>query len=105
MKELRAKYLEHMGKMLALANLKDSTQTIMAIEMKLAQASMSRVDRRDPKKIYHRLDLAGLEKQAPHLPWKQYFNDLGHSDIKEINVAVPAFFTALDEIDAGQWAV
>ncbi len=101
MKEVRAAYLVHVGKMFELAGVANGAQsaaTVMAIEHKLAEASMSRVDRRDPKKIYHRLELAGLEKSAPRFPWKQYLTEMGHPAITQINVAVPPFFTALNDL-------
>jgi predicted metalloendopeptidase len=100
-KEIRAKYEQHIAKMLGFAgdpNPAKSAATVMGIEKQLAAASLSRTDRRDPKKIYHRLELAGLEKTAPKFPWKQYLSDLGNGNITQINVAVPAFFTALNDM-------
>jgi putative endopeptidase len=99
-KEIRDKYQVHIRTMLKLAGASDvdatkQAQTILAIETKLAQASMSKVERRDPKKVYHRIELAGLEKTAPKFPWKTYLAELGSSGVTQINVAVPEFFTAL----------
>src|SRR5262245_38032428 len=54
------------------------------------------VDRRDPKKIYHRLERDGLAKKAPHFAWTAYFAELGYPDAAHINVAVPEFFVGLD---------
>jgi len=101
MKDKRAKYEAHVKAMLTLAGTPEAeaakqAQTILKLETRLATASMSRVDRRDPKKVYHRLELAGLEKLAPRFPWKTYLADLGHAGITQMNVAVPAFFTALN---------
>lgn len=101
MKEIRDKYQAHVKNMFTLAGLPAAdaakhAKTVLVIETKLAQASMSRVDRRDPKKIYHRLELAGLEKTAPKFPWKSYLGHIGHPDVKAINVTVPGFFKALN---------
>ena len=56
--ELRTAYVEHMKKMFTLAG--DSPEQaakeaawVMEIETAMAKASMARVDRRDPEKIYH----------------------------------------------------
>jgi putative endopeptidase len=101
MKQIRAAYLEHVKKMLELAGIPDAAKkaaTVMEIEHKLAEASMPRVDRRDPKKVYHRLELAGLIKTAPAFPWKIYFADLGFPEFNAINVAVPGFFAGLNEL-------
>ncbi|HZS36749.1 MAG TPA: M13 family metallopeptidase, partial [Polyangia bacterium] len=99
-KEVRAQYLAHVQKMLELAGepaaeaAKDA-QTVMRIEHRLAEVSMSRVDRRDPKKMYHRLERAGLAKKAPSFPWDAFFEALGRPSLTQINVAVPDFFAGL----------
>ena len=49
---------------------------MLRVETALAQASMSRTERRDPKKIYHRLELAGLRRRR-RVPWKMYLKELG----------------------------
>ncbi len=102
-KELQEQYRAHVEKMLTLAGTrpaqaKKDAETIYKIERALAEASMSRVDRRDPKKIYHRIDLAGAKAKAPHFPWAAYLADIGHPDVDKINVATPEFFVALDGI-------
>jgi endothelin-converting enzyme/putative endopeptidase len=100
-KEIRSKYEKHVATMLGFAGSKEPAKdaaTVMRIERALAEASMSRVDRRDPKKIYHRLDLAGLEKTTPRFPWKSYLTDMGVPNAMQMNVAVPAYFTALNDL-------
>jgi putative endopeptidase len=100
--ELRKQYEKHVARMLALsgepeAQATKDAATVMRIETALAQASMSRVDRRDPNKIYHRLELAGLEKTAPKINWKGYLADLGIPGVTQINVTSPEFFIALNK--------
>jgi endothelin-converting enzyme/putative endopeptidase len=101
--ELRKDYLRHVEKMLTLAGApaakaKAQAQTIFAIEKQLATASMTRTERRDPKALYHRIELDGVLKLAPSFPWKLYLSTLGFPDVHEINVATPAFFSALDKL-------
>ena len=103
--QLRKDYLEHVAKMLTLAgapaaDAKNQAQTIFAIEKKLATGSMDRVDRRDPKKIYNRLEVEGLVKAAPRFPWKKFFTGVGLPEVKALNVAVPGFFSNLDKVVA-----
>jgi len=69
----------------------------MRIETALARSSMTRVDRRDPYKVYHRLDRKGLQEKAPRFDWNAYFVAIGH-DVQPINVAVPEFFTGLEAV-------
>jgi len=96
--ELRALYVDHVGKMLALAGLPDRSKRIMALETELAKASMDRVSRRDPNKVYHRLDRAGLTKAAPRFDWDDYFTAVGTPEVQALNVTVPPFFEALDGV-------
>ncbi|MCA1825743.1 MAG: M13 family metallopeptidase [Myxococcales bacterium] len=99
--ELRALYLDHIGKMLELTGIPDSAgkaKKIMDLETRLAKASMDRVSRRDPNKTYHRLDRPGLMKTAPRFDWNDYFATIGAPDVRAINVSVPDFFKALDGI-------
>src|SRR5262249_53922158 len=100
--ELRKAYEAHVVRMLTLAGTPEKqaqhdAQVVMKIEHALAEPSMSRVDRRDPTKLYHRLELAGIQQKAPRFDWKMDLTDLGHPAIQQINVVVPEFFGALDK--------
>src|SRR5436305_5462795 len=101
MKKIRDLYTDHVGKMLALAGDKDAdkeAKTVLQIETALAKASLDRVSRRDPNKVYHRLERAGLAKQAPHFLWDVYLTQIGAPEVQQINVAVPDFFSGLDQV-------
>src|SRR5262249_18337166 len=105
MKEIRSLYQDHVGKMLELAGARPAdaakqAKTILEIETALAKVSMDRVERRDPNKIYHRIDRAGLVKTAPHFTWAIYFTTLGAPEVQAINVMVPDFFAGLDKMIA-----
>jgi putative endopeptidase len=105
MKELRALYQDHIAKMLTLAGAqegaaKQQAQVVMNLETALAKVSMDKVERRDPNKVYHRLERAGLKKAAPHFLWDVYFEELGAPDVQAINVLVPGFFSGIDKLIA-----
>ena len=107
MRELRALYHDHIEKMLALAGAteaeaKKQARTVMEIETALAKASMDKVERRDPNKIYHRLERAGLKKVAPHFLWDAYFDELGAPSVQAINVFAPDFFAGMDKLLAAK---
>jgi len=94
MKELRALYESHVVEMLKLAGTREGdaqnqAKAVMSTETALARASMDKVDRRDPKKVYHLSDRAGLKKSAPHFYWDTYFTELGAPGVQTINVLVP----------------
>lgn len=99
--EIRTRYLEHVGKMFELlgdspAKAKAEAETVMAIETALAQASLSRVERRDPYKNYHKLKVAELEQTAPSFAWAEYFQGSGLPGLKELNVQHPGFVAELE---------
>ena len=107
MRDLRALYEDHVAKMLALAGAteteaKKQARMVMELETALAQASMDKVERRDPNKIYHRLERAGLKKVAPHFAWDPFFDELGAPSVQEINVLTPDFFAGMDKLIAAK---
>jgi predicted metalloendopeptidase len=109
LKEVRDFYATHVGRMFALAGynpaeVKTATADVLRIETKLAKAQQDKVTRRDPYKIYHRVDRAGLPAMAKTFPWDAYFKVLGFPDIKEISVNDPAYFTFVDGLLAEEKA-
>lgn len=100
-KQLREAYVKHVAKMFELygdsADLAATeASTVMDLETKLATASMKNTDLRDPEKTYHKMTLAELRTMTPHFEWGSYFQEVGVSDLQEINVGQPEFFEALD---------
>ncbi len=99
--QLREQYAAHVAKMFELlgdepAKAADEAKTVMSIETKLAEASMTRVERRDPDKTYHKMDAAQLRALTPNFAWDGYLSDLGFPGIAEVNVAQPSFFEAVN---------
>src|ERR1700721_29830 len=103
--EMRKQYLAHVQKMFEL--LGDTTetaaveaQTVLRIETALAKGSMTRVERRDPKNLDHKMTAAELEKLDPSFQWNTYFTKVGLPSLSSLNVSSPGFFKALtEEID------
>jgi endothelin-converting enzyme/putative endopeptidase len=100
-KETRARYLLHVQKMFEL--LGDSPETaaknaavVMRIETSLAQASLTRVERRDPYKQKHKMTVADLYKVAPDFDWNAYFAAGGTPAFPILNVGWPVFFKNVD---------
>ena len=101
-KQLREQYQEHIAKMMALAgddSAKASSEAaaIVAFETRLAEASMTRVDRRDPDKTYHRMDRAALRALTPNWSWEDYFQEIGYTNINFVDVGEPKFFEAVSQ--------
>jgi len=100
--ELRKKYVAHVQKMFELLGDKSDAaaaeaQTVMRIETALAKGSMTRVERRDPKALDHKLTSDDLQKMSPDFQWRTYFTKVGLPQLASLNVAVPNFFKTLNE--------
>jgi putative endopeptidase len=100
--ELRQKYIVHVQHMLEL--LGDQPETarseaarILAMETALAQASLTRVERRDPHKVYHKVDLAQLQALSPDFDWNAYLRGVGLGQQNTFNVTQPAFYQELNK--------
>ena len=105
--EIRAAYVEHVKKMFVLAGdtpgeAAKEAASVMEIETALAKASMSRVDRRDPEKVYHIYTVDDFRKLTPEFDWKIYFGSIGIGSFDTLNVAQPDFFKGLSALLAGE---
>jgi putative endopeptidase len=101
--DLRKAYLAHVQKMFELLGDKPDSaageaQTVMRIETALAKGSMTRVERRDPKNLDHKMASAELEKISPAFQWQTYFTKMGLPSLTSLNVAAPAFFKTVSEV-------
>jgi len=99
--ELRKAYLAHVQKMFELLGDKPDAaaaeaQTVMRIETALAKGSMTRVERRDPKALDHKMASPQFEKIAPEFQWQVYFTKVGLPNLPSLNVASPNFFKTLN---------
>ncbi len=100
-KEIRAKYKEHVARMFELTGYSKeisakNADIILSLETKLAKASLSREELRDPARNYNKMNLAELQKAAPNINWKPFLKSIGAGSATEINVGQPSFLTAAD---------
>jgi endothelin-converting enzyme/putative endopeptidase len=75
--EQRKQYVEHVRKMFVLAGEPDAqaakdADTVMAIETRLAQASLTITEEREPQNLNHPTDLASFGKQLTHFSLAEY---------------------------------
>jgi len=96
-KEIRERYVQHVQKVFELmgedsATAKQDAATVMRMETALAKAQLSRVDRRDPYKLKHKMKVADLAQLAPNIDWVAYYKDLKYPAIPIMNVATPDYF-------------
>jgi endothelin-converting enzyme/putative endopeptidase len=98
--ELRKAYVAHIQKMFELLGDKPAQAvaeagTVMRIETALAKAHMTRVERRDPQKLYHRMTMQELDKLSPAFSWNTYLAKSGLASVESLNVVVPDFFSTM----------
>ena len=72
--------------------------TIFAMEHKLAEAEMSRVEMRDPVKTYNKLTVTAFSQSTPHLNWAQILPKLKVNGQDSVLVDQPEFFKAADAL-------
>lgn len=102
-KKQRDGYQAHVAKMLVLLGDKpeaaaDAAKRIMALETELAKASMTRVERRDPVKTYHKLTLAEVKSALGDFDFDAYIAGTGRAPIVNAVVAQPEFLKAMGRL-------
>jgi predicted metalloendopeptidase len=109
-KELLAAYRSHVAKMLAMAGFDGrAAEDVLALETRLAKASMTRVEQRDPNAIYHAMTPPQLQAAAPGFPAAHFLRALGAPTPDRFVVRQPAFLAelgrAMQEVPIEQWRV
>ena len=100
--ETRQKYLEHVQKMFELTGDKPEVataeaKTVLTVETGLAQASMDRTVRRDPKTRDHKMTVAEIAAALPSFDLTLYFADNGSPKFTSLNVGNPDFFKQVND--------
>jgi putative endopeptidase len=99
--EKRQKYLAHVQQMFELlGDAPDAAaaraKAVMRIETALAKASLTRVESRDPYKLFHKMTRAELQALTPSFRWDAYFTGIQLPPARQLNVAEPAFYRELE---------
>ncbi len=102
-KELRKAYIDHLQQMFALLGdnkeiAERNAHMVMNLETRLAHASMTRLERRDPHKTYHKMNVKKLQHMTPDFDWAFYFDGIGLENPGEFNVRQPKFFAELSDM-------
>jgi|CXWL01.1.fsa_nt_gi endothelin-converting enzyme/putative endopeptidase len=96
--EAREKYREHIVRVLTLAGVAGASplaEEIVALETRLAEASLSPTAAADPATTAHKMPFTGLQQLSAHFDWESYFAE-AHLPRIAVNVAEPAFIERLD---------
>ena len=102
---LRAKYADHIVKMLRLLGDDSSSAAkqadrIVQFETTLARAAMTATQRRNSDSTYHLTTLAQLQTSTPAIAWTRYLGTLGVPAVTTLNVRQPVFVHTVDSLVA-----
>ena len=97
---IRGAYEQHVAATLRLTGVAPEMATqqaarVMALETALAEASMNRLQLRDPKARYNMKSVAAADQLTPGFAWRPYLAALGLTGVDSFNVAQPDFFRRL----------
>jgi len=111
-KEIREKYVANTARIFELvgdtpAQAKANADTIMKIEMRLALASKTPVELREPQNYYNKMTVAKASELMPNFNWNDYAAKLGTPKFTEINLGEPDFFKEVSkmmtEVSLADW--
>jgi endothelin-converting enzyme/putative endopeptidase len=100
-KEIREHYRQHVEKVFRLLGqtpetARKSAETVLRMETALAKAQLTRVARRDPYQLKHKMKIAELHQIAPRLDWRVYYKQLEYPSFEIVNLATPEYFRAIN---------
>jgi putative endopeptidase len=104
LKEVRAKYAAHIGKMLDMAHdarAEADAAAIIDLETALARLQWTRVENRDPVKAYNKTAIGDLPKLMPGYDWQGYLRGSGiDGRAGSVIISQPSYFSGLDQLVA-----
>jgi putative endopeptidase len=102
--DIRKRYVAYLAQLLVLAGIPqaqadEQAVATMKIETALANASLTRVERRNPYNLYHPMKIGEIDTLAPALALNAYFQAQKVSPplLDNINVSQPKFLQALQD--------
>lgn len=89
---IRNKYKEHVAKMFGLAGFDEAAaqknmEAVLEIETRIAKASYSAVQQRNPAANYHKMSLEELKKTIPGIDWDAFLKGVGVSGVSDLSVS------------------
>ncbi len=102
-KEIRTAFVAHLEKMFMLmgddaTKAKANAQVILNMETRLAKASKTRVELRDPQANYNKMTIAEANKITRSIDWAKHFDKLKLKKSESFIVGQPKFLSELDKM-------
>ncbi|MCD7099727.1 M13-type metalloendopeptidase [Stenotrophomonas sp. MMGLT7] len=101
--KIREAYVQYIARLLTLSGV-DAAQAaaqakaVMEFETRLAQASLSRIELRDPARRYNPVSLAEAERIIPSLDWTAFFDTLQVPAPAHFSLGQPQYFAELESM-------
>ncbi len=99
-REAYAKYIADLSQHLGFSekDAKRISQDVMRIETRLAKASKSMTELRDPEGNYNKLSYDELKKQFAGIDWDGFFSNLGAEGVKEVCLGQPVAIHEVEKV-------
>jgi putative endopeptidase len=108
--ETRAKFVEYATTMLKMVgddNAAANAAKILELQTRLAKASLTPVELRNPDNRYNKVTFEGANELTPNFAWAKYFAERGVPSVPDLNVSPAKFFTEFDamlkEVSVEDW--
>jgi putative endopeptidase len=110
--QIRDEYAAHVKKMFELAGdppaqAAEEEKSVWAIEMALAQKSLTRVEKRNPYNLFHKMGRKQLQTLTPDFDWDTYLGEQGLAKVETFNVTEPEFYREVNRLiesrDLEEW--
>ena len=110
--KIRDAYQAYIAQVLTLSGVqaeqaKADAKAVLDFETRLAKASLSRIELRDPAKRYNPVSAAEADKLTPNFSWTAFFDTLKVPAAQKFSLAQPAFFAEVDkmlgDVPASTW--
>jgi len=110
--KIRDAYVAYIAQVLTLSGVdaeqaKTQAKAVLDFETRLAKASLSRIELRDPSKRYNPMSAAEADKLTPNFSWTALFDTLKVPAAQKFSLAQPAFFGEVDkmlaDVPAATW--
>ncbi len=80
------------------ADAKRISEDVLRIETRIAEASKSRTELRDPEANYNKISYAELKEQFPGIDWDGFFQNFGMEGVKEVCLGQPASIHEVENV-------
>lgn len=103
-KEIRQQYVDHIVRMFNYIGVEEAkarkdAETILAIETKLAEPKLNKVESRDARNFNNPRSVEQLQAMTPAISWNKFIKDLGiEKSIDTVMVMQPKYMTALNAV-------